>query len=395
MCAHTFLVQEVLEELLDLESIDNMEQDLICGETLENRNDRYLLAALRRMIKAQSQVIEEDPQESEQEQIPQGELAAKFSKYLKTLKADSKWVEFRARTTCHSCGDRPESPMVTTCLHVYCGECLQGIADEAAAKDQSETACLECGVTFGGAEPCDDLKELEWDEAWFLKIMAGRKKRPKKINMEWVFCEDRLVMSAKIKAVQTQIEEWLEKEPDKKIIIFSQFHMIMQVLELVCQKKKWKYCTYNGKMSHKARDEAIKNFKEASDMKIMIASLKCGGIGLNLTMASKVICIDLWYNNCAEQQAFCRVFRIGQDSETFVTRFVVSESADDRLMEMQLKKTALIHRAIEDKSVMSKLTINDVLRLFGDVSLDKNMRPFIQLEENEKLDRLFEKKGQD
>lgn len=392
LCAHTFLVQEVLEELLDLESIDNMEREFICGATLENRNDRNLLAALRRMIEAKPKAIE-DPEEPEQEQT--GGLAARFGSYLKSLKANTNWTELRARIQCQSCGDPPESAMVTSCLHVYCEECLQVLANKASAEDQDETACLVCGEAFTGAEPCTGLKELEWDDSWLLNDSARRKKGPKKVNMEWVSYENKLVMSAKITAVQTQVEEWLTEDPDKKIIIFSQFHMIMQILEKVCQKKKWKYCTYHGKMSHQARDTAIADFERDDDMNVMIASLKCGGVGLNLTMASKVICIDLWFNSCVEQQAFCRVFRIGQEFETYITRFVVENSADGKLIDMQLRKNALIGRAMEDRSVMSKLSVEEVLRLFGDVRLDKDKKPFIHLEDDEKLDSLFEKKGEE
>ena len=390
MCAHIFLVQEILEELLDLESIDNMEQELICGATLENKNDRKLVAALRRMIEAKPETLEEH---EEPEQVQPGDLAARFGSYLKTLKAKANWTELRIRTQCHSCGDPPENAVVTSCLHVYCEECLQGLANKASAKDQDKTGCLVCGEIFTGAEPCADLKELKWENDWLLNESASRKKKPKKVNMEWVYHENKLVMSAKTTAVGAQVKEWLKEEPDKKIIIFSQFHMIMQVLEKVCQKKSWKYCTYHGKMSHQARDQAIKQFTEDGNMKVMVASLKCGGVGLNLTMASRGICIDLWYNSCVEQQAFCRVFRIGQDSETFITRFVVEKSADCKLMDMQLRKNALISRAMEDRSVMSKLSTEDVLRLFGEVKLDKNQRPFVHLDDDEKLDSLFEKRA--
>ena len=393
MCAHTFLVQEVLIKYLDLENIDSIERELIPSATPETKNDRILLSALRRMIEARPRLSEE-PQESEHEQVQPGKLAAKLGSYLKTLKAKSNWVELYRRIKCQSCGEPPERAIVTSCLHIYCQECLEGLALEASARDQNETTCLACGVTFRGAESCDGLKELEWDDSWLLKDDTSRKKRSNQVNMEWVFYQDTLVMSAKVTAVKKQVENWLKEGPHEKIIIFSQFHMIMQVLEKVCQKKKWKYCTYNGKMSHKARDETIKTFAEDSDMKIMIASLQCGGVGLNLTMASKVICIDLWYNSCVEQQAFCRVFRIGQNSETFITRFVVSNSADHKLMDMQLRKNALIVRAMEDKSIMSKLTVSDILRLFGEVRLDKNKRPFVHLEDDEKMDSLFEKKGQ-
>ena len=392
MCAHIFLVQEILEDLLNLESIDNMERELICGATLENKNDRTLLAALRRMVEAKPEMLEEH---SEPEQEQPSELVARFGSYLKTLKANANWPELKTRTRCQSCGDSPESAFVTSCLHLYCEECLQGLANKASAQDQDETACLVCGEVFTGAEPCADLKELKWDDLWLLNESASRRKRPKKVNLEWVYYENKLVMSAKMTAVQEQVEEWLKEEPDKKIIIFSQFHMIMQILEKVCQKKKWKYCTYNGKMSHEARDKAIQEFTEDADMKIMVSSLKCGGVGLNLTMASRVICIDLWFNSCIEQQAFCRVFRIGQDADTFIIRFVVENSADGKLMDMQLRKNALITRAIDDRSVMSKLSTEDVLRLFGEIKLDKDRRPFVHLDDDEKLDSLFEKSGQD
>lgn len=390
MCAHIFLVQEILEELLDLESIDNMERELICGATLENKNDRKLLAALRRMIKAKPEVLEE---QREPEQVQHGELATRFGSYLKTLKANSNWPELKMRTQCQSCGDPPESAFVTSCLHLYCEECLQGLAHKASAQDQDETACLVCGEVFTGAEPCADLEELEWDNRRLLNESASRRKRQKEVNMEWVYHEDKLVMSAKTTAVQEQIEEWLKEDPDKKIIIFSQFHMIMQVLEKVCQKKNWKYCTYNGKMSLQARDKAIQDFTKDGNMKIMVSSLKCGGVGLNLTMASRVLCIDLWFNSSVEEQASCRVFRIGQEFETFMIRFVVENSADSKLMDMQLRKNALINQAIDDKSVMSKLSTEDILRLFGEIKLDNNQRPFVHLDDDEKLDSLFEKRA--
>ncbi|KAL9072997.1 MAG: hypothetical protein Q9161_003219 [Pseudevernia consocians] len=143
-------------------------------------------------------------------------------------------------------------------------------------------------------------------------------------------------------------------------------------------------------MSHKAREKSISEFGTDPETKILVASLKCGGTGLNLTMASKVISIDLWFNSCIEQQAFCRVFRIGQTSETWITRFIVQKSADEKLMEMQLKKNALISAAMDDdKKMMSKLTVEEVMRLFGEVRFDQNKKPFILMHDNQKLDSIL------
>lgn len=55
-------------------------------------------------------------------------------------------------------------------------------------------------------------------------------------------------------------------------------------------------------MSHKEREKAIESFRENASVSIMIASLKCGGVGLNLNMASRVLCVDLWWNSSLEQQ---------------------------------------------------------------------------------------------
>lgn len=81
-------------------------------------------------------------------------------------------------------------------------------------------------------------------------------------------------------------------------------------------------------------------------MRILLASLKCGGIGLNLTMAQKVIVVDPWWNDSIEQQAFCRVFRIGQAKETSMTRFIVKNTIDTNMIAMYetllLKKPSFV-----------------------------------------------------
>ena len=71
-------------------------------------------------------------------------------------------------------------------------------------------------------------------------------------------------------------------------------------------------------------------------------------VGLNLTMASRVIMVDPWWNEASEQQAFCRVFRIGQKDETFMSRLCVRNTVDERLINMQNDKNAEINEVMED-----------------------------------------------
>ena len=119
--------------------------------------------------------------------------------------------------------------------------------------------------------------------------------------------------------------------------------------------------------------------------------------GLNLTVASKVICVDLWFNSGVEQQgmvailecldhmlimeAFCRVHRIGQKSETSITRFMVKNTVDEKLIAMQEEKNKIIGTAIDDNTVLSKLSLEELMKLFGNVAYDINSKPFILVED--------------
>jgi hypothetical protein len=127
-------------------------------------------------------------------------------------------------------------------------------------------------------------------------------------------------------------------------------------------------------MNFQARDKAIEEFRTDPDKKVLLCSLKAGGIGLNLTMASKVIILDLYWNECVEQQAYCRggspkpprltvlslttiAFRIGQEKEVEVVRFVVKNTIDSDMVAMQNRKTKEINMAIGDGGKSTRFVI--------------------------------------
>lgn len=82
---------------------------------------------------------------------------------------------------------------------------------------------------------------------------------------------------------------------------------------------------------------------------MFISSLKSGGVGLNLTMATKVISVDLWWNNSVEQ-AFCRVYRHGQTKPTEITRFIVNDTVDERMQQMQDDKKVQIDGVLNEQT---------------------------------------------
>nr|XP_016464088.1 PREDICTED: DNA repair protein RAD16-like [Nicotiana tabacum] len=65
-------------------------------------------------------------------------------------------------------------------------------------------------------------------------------------------------------------------------------------------------------MSMAERDAAVTTFTEDPECRILLMSLKAGGVALNLTVASHVFLMDPWWNPAVELQAQDRIHRIGQ-----------------------------------------------------------------------------------
>ena len=73
----------------------------------------------------------------------------------------------------------------------------------------------------------------------------------------------------------------------------------------------------------------------------MVISLKAGGTGLNLTQASHVVHFDRWWNPAVEDQATDRAFRIGQEQNVIVHKFVCRGTLEDKIDEMIHSKRAI------------------------------------------------------
>ena len=420
MVAHIFSVQEVLEKELELEQVEHMLEDLIGNDDTQiQSHEQIMVAHLQRMINEKDTAtdseegklfegLEEGKDPPIKNKKKSKDLVARFAKILREHKKASRWAELKENTLCQQCGEPPEDPYVTSCYHLYCRECLTTLALEAADKDLDQAECATCGHAFSESQPCTDLKELEIRDlsatVFQEDVKDKAQSKPKfKLTMKYVDSNNQLVLSTKLIAVKEQLAQWIEADPNAKIIVFTEWLMVMHLVGRICQQEGWKSCQYNGKISHGQREQALQAFQDGNaNIRVMVASLKCGGIGLNLTAASKVICVDLWFNRCVEQQgklsfptthtsfdtysadninkAFCRVHRIGQTKETYITRFKVENTVDDRLLEMQDRKQVIIDNAIDNKAVLSKLTMEELMSLFGTVER-RGDKSFIMVED--------------
>jgi len=173
--------------------------------------------------------------------------------------------------------------------------------------------------------------------------------------------------SAKMLKMLEYIKDWLEQHPDDKIILYSQWtSMINLVIQLLSQEDI-DVLRFDGKMTRLSREETLRQFKRVGGPRILIISLKCGGVGLNLVNANRCICLDLAWNNATEQQAIDRCYRMGQHKEVTVKRIVVRDTIEDRIFKLQLAKQGLADAALGEGGARKngKLTINDIKMIFN------------------------------
>jgi SNF2 family DNA or RNA helicase len=154
-----------------------------------------------------------------------------------------------------------------------------------------------------------------------------------------------------------------------KTIIFSQFTSMLDLIAPILRDHNISHGRYDGKMRKDQRDAMLNDFRTTS-LPVLLVSLKSGSVGLNLTSASRVIMLDMWWNPAIEDQAIDRVHRIGQTKRVVVHKLTIQNTIDEQIAKLQAKKKEAANGALGDgvirrKGQTNKLSLEDVLFLFS------------------------------
>ncbi len=154
---------------------------------------------------------------------------------------------------------------------------------------------------------------------------------------------------------------------DEKVLIFTQYKEMGSILEkIIADEFNTNPLFFHGSLNVKAREEMIKEFSEEINRKIMILSLKAGGLGLNLTSASNVIHYDLWWNPAVEDQATDRTYRIGQDKNVMVHRFITLSTFEEKIDKIIKDKRELADAAVfTGEKVITELSDDEIYEIFS------------------------------
>lgn len=169
--------------------------------------------------------------------------------------------------------------------------------------------------------------------------------------------------SASIKADEL-LRHVEEKTGNHKILIFSQFVKMLQIISRRLDGHKITYAYIDGQT--KKRGEEVAKFQEDENVRVFLISLKAGGTGLNLTAADYVYLVDPWWNPAVETQAIDRAHRIGQDKHVFAYKMICKDTIEDKILALQKKKKDLADELITSEgSFVKTLSKSDIEMLFS------------------------------
>ena len=173
-------------------------------------------------------------------------------------------------------------------------------------------------------------------------------------------------VSAKMDDIDEKLREILSR--GHKALIFSQYtNEISGVKAAARRLQEFAPLVLTGEVPVEVRPRLVERFRTSDLHRIMVVSLRAGGVGLNLQEASYVFHLDRWWNPAVERQAEDRAHRIGQTVKLNVVKYICADTIEERIDRILVGKQELFDRIVDDVSLdlSKRLTRRELLALFG------------------------------
>lgn len=211
-------------------------------------------------------------------------------------------------------------------------------------------------------EAVDEIRENGFEKSQ-IKILALL------MRLRQICCHPSLFLS-NYSGESSKLNQCIEVVKDAvtaghKILLFSGYTSMFDIIEKELKKQKIKYFKLTGQTRVGDRIRLVDEFNENDEIKVFLISLKAGGTGLNLVGADMVIHYDPWWNLSAENQATDRTYRIGQKRNVQVYKMITKNSIEEKIYELQQKKAKLADNMLStEQTFINKLSKDDIMALF-------------------------------
>lgn len=152
-----------------------------------------------------------------------------------------------------------------------------------------------------------------------------------------MLCDSVYILDQKVKDVpkldelERILDDLWEDDPDRKVIVFSEWVKMLELLEERLNGKNIKYALHIGSVNQKKRREEINRFKNDPECRLFLSS-DSGSVGLNLQSASVVVNLDLPWNPAKLEQRIARAWRKHQKNIVNVINLVAENTIEHRMI---------------------------------------------------------------
>jgi SNF2 family DNA or RNA helicase len=185
-------------------------------------------------------------------------------------------------------------------------------------------------------------------------------------RLRQICCHPSLVGSSSPSGKTETLFELIEPllEENRKILVFSQFVKMLQILEKDCGTRGIPTHMLTGET--KDRQEVVNAFQEDDRGGVFLLSLRAAGTGLNLTTASYVVLYDPWWNPAVEAQAIDRSHRIGQTETVNAYKLITPGTVEEKIWDLQQRKSQTIADVLGEEGFAKSLSETDLEYLFSE-----------------------------
>ncbi|CAK0855374.1 unnamed protein product [Prorocentrum cordatum] len=291
-----------------------------------------------------------------------------------SLRQENGLIPSKSRGDAHVCAlcqedvsERSEL-VVASCGHAFHRECVSEYLEQAPTLPTGGIGCPTCfaPLTLSLEEADDDDAAGLGGEMGLPPDEATLAKKPPSRSILQRIKTAEFKTSTKIEALLQEVQQMMQNNGSSKALVFSQFVNFLELIEWRLKREGIQCAKLLGSMPITNRNNIILSFMSDPHLKVLLISLKAGGEGLNLQAADHIFLMDPWWNPASELQAIQRAHRIGQTRPVKAVRFVMTDTIEEKIIELQNKKQSVFDCTVGgSNTALQRLTSEDIKFLFN------------------------------
>jgi SNF2 family DNA or RNA helicase len=199
-------------------------------------------------------------------------------------------------------------PMVSQCEKILCDQCVPK---------------MDSQLSWCGHDPACDVLSVHFEPS------------ADEVSAQCTATVNAHNLPTKIKALLNDIQQF----PESKSVVFSAWRGTLDHAAYALSSAGISFERYDGSIKEKDRASALDRFSKDPGIKVILFTISCGAVGLDLTAADRAYLMEPQWNPTVEDQALARVYRMGQKRPVTTVRFIMEASWEDRVITVQKQKS--------------------------------------------------------